>query len=182
MTPASSHETLSVFELNRRARTSLENTLGEVWVEGELSRVSRPASGHLYFTLKDDRAQVSCALFRNRARFVAAPMREGDSVRIRAKVSVFEPRGDYQLIVEAVQEAGRGALLAALERLKTRLEGKAYLPTPANCPAHPGIWALSPHQAVPPFRMCWPYCRRAGRCWKSVCCRCRFRAIRPPRR
>ena len=137
MTPASSHETLSVFELNRRARTSLENTLGEVWVEGELSRVSRPASGHLYFTLKDDRAQVSCALFRNRARFVAAPMREGDSVRIRAKVSIFEPRGDYQLIVEAVQEAGRGALLAALERLKTRLEGEGVFANARELPCPP---------------------------------------------
>lgn len=137
MTPSSSNEALSVFELNRRARGALEDTLGEVWVEGELSRVSRPASGHLYFTLKDDRAQVSCALFRNRARFVAAPMREGDSVRIRAKVSIFEPRGDYQLIVEAVQEAGRGALLAALERLKTRLEAEGVFDNARELPCPP---------------------------------------------
>ncbi|ARS53338.1 exodeoxyribonuclease VII large subunit [Kushneria konosiri] len=142
MAPSSSHDALSVFELNRRARTSLENTLGEVWVEGELSRVSRPASGHLYFTLKDDRAQVSCALFRNRARFVAAPMREGDSVRIRAKVSIFEPRGDYQLIVEAVQEAGRGALLAALERLKTRLEGEGVFANARELPCPPQHLAI----------------------------------------
>lgn len=137
MTPSSSNEALSVFELNRRARGALEDTLGEVWVEGELSRVSRPASGHLYFTLKDDRAQVSCALFRNRARFVAAPMREGDSVRIRAKVSIFEPRGDYQLIVEAVQEAGRGVLLAALERLKTRLEAEGVFDNARELPCPP---------------------------------------------
>lgn len=137
MAPSSPNEALSVFELNRRARTTLENTIGEVWVEGELSRVSRPASGHLYFTLKDDRAQVSCALFRNRARFVAAPMREGDSVRIRAKVSIFEPRGDYQLIVEAVQEAGRGALLAALERLKTKLEAEGVFDNARELPCPP---------------------------------------------
>ncbi|WP_438768362.1 exodeoxyribonuclease VII large subunit [Kushneria sp. TE3] len=137
MTPASKSDALSVSDLNRRARGALENTLGEVWVEGELSRVSRPASGHLYFTLKDDRAQVSCALFRNRARFVAAPMREGDSVRIRAKVSIFEPRGDYQLIVEAVQEAGRGALLAALERLKTKLEGEGVFNNARELPCPP---------------------------------------------
>ncbi|ART62286.1 exodeoxyribonuclease VII large subunit [Kushneria marisflavi] len=142
MTPSSSHDALSVFELNRRARTSLENTLGEVWVEGELSRVSRPASGHLYFTLKDDRAQVSCALFRNRARFVAAPMREGDSVRIRAKVSIFEPRGDYQLIVETVQEAGRGALLAALERLKTKLEAEGIFDNARELPCPPQHLAI----------------------------------------
>lgn len=129
--------TLSVSDLNRRARGTLEGAFGEVWVEGELSRVARPASGHLYFTLKDDRAQVSCALFRNRARFVAAPMREGDSVRLRAKVSIFEPRGDFQLIVEAVQEAGRGALLAALERLKTRLEAQGVFANARALPCPP---------------------------------------------
>ncbi|MDR9440504.1 MAG: exodeoxyribonuclease VII large subunit, partial [Halomonas sp.] len=93
---------LSVSELNRRARQALEQDVGEVWVEGELSGVSRPGSGHLYFTLKDDRAQLRCALFRTRARFVAAPMRDGDRVKVRGQVSLFEPRGDYQLIVEAV--------------------------------------------------------------------------------
>ncbi|MFC0268073.1 exodeoxyribonuclease VII large subunit [Kushneria aurantia] len=128
---------LSVSELNRRARGALEQNFGEVWVEGELSRVSRPASGHIYFTLKDDRAQVNCALFRNRARFVAAPLREGDSVRLRAKVSLFEPRGDFQLIVEAVQEAGRGALLAALERLKTTLDGEGIFANARQLPFPP---------------------------------------------
>ncbi|MDW7746002.1 exodeoxyribonuclease VII large subunit, partial [Halomonas sp.] len=112
---------LSVSELNRRARQALEQDVGEVWVEGELSGVSRPGSGHIYFTLKDDRAQLRCALFRTRARFVAAPMRDGDRVKVRGQVSLFEPRGDYQLIVEAVQAAGEGELLAAFERLKARL-------------------------------------------------------------
>lgn len=113
--------TLSVSELNRRARQALEQDVGEVWVEGELSGVSRPGSGHIYFTLKDERAQLRCALFRTRARFVAAPMRDGDRVKVRGQVSLFEPRGDYQLIVEAVQATGEGELLAAFERLKARL-------------------------------------------------------------
>ncbi|RKR06726.1 exodeoxyribonuclease VII large subunit [Kushneria sinocarnis] len=128
---------LSVSDLNRQARQALERDFGEIWVEGELSRISRPASGHLYFTLKDDRAQVSCALFRNRARFVAAPMREGDHIRVRAKVSLFEPRGDYQLIVEAVQEAGRGALLAALERLKQKLHDEGVFTNERPLPFPP---------------------------------------------
>lgn len=117
----SDREALTVSELNQRARRALEQDVGEVWVEGELSGVSRPSSGHVYFTLKDERAQLRCALFRTRARFVAAPMRDGDRVKVRGQVSLFEPRGDYQLIVEAVQAAGEGALLAAFERLKARL-------------------------------------------------------------
>ncbi|WNL38310.1 exodeoxyribonuclease VII large subunit [Halomonas sp. PAMB 3232] len=115
---------LSVSDLNKRSRQALERDMGEVWVEGELSNVSKPASGHIYFTLKDDRAQVRCALFRQRARFVAAPMRDGDQVKLRGKVSLFEPRGDYQLIAEAVQAAGLGELLAAFERLKAQLDGE----------------------------------------------------------
>lgn len=112
---------LSVSDLNRRARQLLEQGIGEVWVEGELSGVSRPASGHLYFTLKDSSAQLRCALFRQRARFVAAPMRDGDRVRVRGQVSLFEPRGDYQMIVEAVRLAGEGELLLALAQLRQRL-------------------------------------------------------------
>jgi hypothetical protein len=96
---------LSVSEVNRRAKQTLERDIGELWVEGELSGVSRPGSGHVYFTLKDERAQLRCALFRTRARFVATPMRDGDRVKVRGRLSIFEPRGDYQLIVEAVQAA-----------------------------------------------------------------------------
>src|SRR5690606_31824817 len=112
---------LSVSDLNRRARQALEANIEECWVEGELSGVSRPSSGHVYFTLKDDRAQVRAVLFRTRSRFVSTPMRDGDLVRVRGRISLFEPRGDYQLVVEAVQAAGIGALLAALEALKTKL-------------------------------------------------------------
>ncbi|QFU00518.1 Exodeoxyribonuclease 7 large subunit [Halomonas sp. THAF5a] len=133
----SDREALSVSELNRRARRALEQDVGEVWVEGELSGVSRPASGHVYFTLKDDKAQLRCALFRTRARFVAAPMRDGDRVKVRGKVSLFEPRGDYQLIVEAVQAAGEGELLAALERLKARLAAEGVFTNARPLPFPP---------------------------------------------
>ncbi|WP_104204605.1 exodeoxyribonuclease VII large subunit [Billgrantia saliphila] len=128
---------LSVSEVNRRARQLLESGLGEVWVEGELSGVSRPASGHVYFTLKDASAQLRCALFRNRARFVAAPMRDGDRVKVRGRVSLFEPRGDYQLIAEAVQAAGEGELLLALERLKQRLAAEGTFANARALPCPP---------------------------------------------
>ncbi|MFI0472459.1 exodeoxyribonuclease VII large subunit [Halomonas sp. HMF6819] len=128
---------LSVSDLNKQARQALERDMGEVWVEGELSNVSKPASGHIYFTLKDDRAQVRCALFRQRARFVAAPMRDGDQVKLRGKVSLFEPRGDYQLIAEAVQAAGLGELLAAFERLKAQLDGEGVFANARPLPYPP---------------------------------------------
>lgn len=127
----------SVSEVNRQARLMLEQGLGEVWVEGELSGVSRPASGHLYFTLKDASAQLRCALFRHRARFVAAPMRDGDRVRVRGRISLYEPRGDYQLIAEAVQLAGEGELLAALERLKQQLATEGVFTNSRTLPCPP---------------------------------------------
>lgn len=143
-------DALSVSEVNHRARQSLERDFGELWVEGELSGVSRPSSGHLYFTLKDDQAQLRCALFRTRARFVATPMRDGDRVRVRGRLSIFEPRGDYQLIAEAVQAAGVGELLAAFERLKTRLatEGVFANARPLPCPPRHLLVLTSPTGAA----------------------------------
>ncbi|RUR34360.1 exodeoxyribonuclease VII large subunit [Vreelandella nanhaiensis] len=134
---ATSSQALSVSELNKQARQALERDVGEVWVEGELSNVSRPASGHIYFTLKDDRAQVRCVLFRQRARFVSAPMRDGDQVKLRGRVSLFEPRGDYQLIAEAVQAAGLGELLAAFERLKAQLDAEGVFANTRALPFPP---------------------------------------------
>ncbi|GGY07596.1 exodeoxyribonuclease 7 large subunit [Litchfieldella qijiaojingensis] len=128
---------LSVSELNRRARLLLERDFGQCWVEGELSGVSRPASGHVYFTLKDDRAQLRCALFRNRARFVATPLKDGDRVRLLGKLSIFEPRGDYQLIVDAVQPAGQGDLLVAFEQLKQRLAAEGVFANARPLPFPP---------------------------------------------
>lgn len=119
---ASDDQALTVSQLNRRARLLLEREIPTCWVEGEISSLSRPASGHVYFTLKDADAQVRCAMFRQHARFAAGPLAEGAHVQLKAQLSLFEPRGDYQLIVEAVRAVGQGALLQALEALKRRLD------------------------------------------------------------
>ncbi len=108
-------------ELNREARIQLESTFGLVWVEGEISNLSAPASGHLYFSLKDDKAQLRCALFRHRARLLNAPLADGQHVEAAGRVSLYEPRGDYQLLVETIAPAGAGALSAQFERLKVKL-------------------------------------------------------------
>ncbi|WP_299236907.1 exodeoxyribonuclease VII large subunit [uncultured Halomonas sp.] len=141
---------LSVSELNRIARQLLEGRFGDIWVEGELSGVSRPSSGHVYFTLKDEHAQLRGALFRSRARFVGAPMRDGDRVKVRGRLSVFEPRGDYQLIAEAVQAAGLGELLAAYERLKSRLDSEGVFANarPLACPPRHLLIVTSPTGAA----------------------------------
>ncbi|MGH7248369.1 MAG: exodeoxyribonuclease VII large subunit, partial [Pseudomonadota bacterium] len=112
---------LSVSQLNREARALLEGGFPLIWVEGELSNLSRPASGHLYFSLKDSAAQVRCALFRNRANLLRFKPVDGLHVLARARVSLYEARGDYQLIVEHMEEAGHGALQRAFEELKQKL-------------------------------------------------------------
>lgn len=114
-------EILTPSSLNRLVRQLLDDAMPPVWVEGELSNVARPASGHLYFTLKDTGAQIRCAMFRaaaTRLRFRAA---DGQHVRLRGRVGLYEPRGDYQLIVDAMEEGGEGALQRAYEALKARL-------------------------------------------------------------
>jgi exodeoxyribonuclease VII large subunit len=112
----------TVTTLNRQVRTLLEAGMGLVWVEGEISNLARPVSGHLYFTLKDDKAQVSCALFKPRHRTADFTIENGLQVKIRAAVSLYEPRGNYQLLVEHIEPAGLGALQRAFEQLKLRLE------------------------------------------------------------
>ena len=114
-------EVLTPSALNARARDLLEGAFPLVWVEGELSNVSRPASGHLYFTLKDAAAQVRAAMFKPRSTYLRFRPTEGMHVLVRARVSLYEPRGDYQLIVEHMEEAGEGALRRAFEALKARL-------------------------------------------------------------
>lgn len=111
----------TVSRLNREARELLETGLPLLWVEGELSNLARPSSGHLYFTLKDAAAQVRCAMFRNRSQLVRFRPADGMQVLARARVSLYEARGDYQLIVEHLEEAGDGALRRAFELLKQRL-------------------------------------------------------------
>ncbi len=128
----------TVSQLNQRAKQLLEVSFSTVRVEGEISSLSRPSSGHWYFSLKDSGAQVRCAMFRSRVSQLRFHPKEGDLVEIRAKVSLYEARGDYQLIVDGMKPAGEGALLLAFQELKTRLaqqglfaaERKRPVPTP----------------------------------------------------
>ena len=113
--------TLTVSQLNRRARQLLETHLPLVWVEGEISNFSRPGSGHWYLTLKDEQAQVRCAMFRNRNNLVRFSPDNGSHVLIRCRVSIYEGRGDFQLIIEHMEEAGYGALQRQFDELKHRL-------------------------------------------------------------
>ncbi len=112
---------ISVSQLNRQVRSLLEQGIGRVWVEGEISNVVRPASGHVYFRLKDSSAQVSAAWFRQRQRGAAVGVKDGDQVLVYGRVSVYEARGDYQLIVENVEPAGEGVLKRRFDMLKKKL-------------------------------------------------------------
>ncbi|HYA36929.1 MAG TPA: exodeoxyribonuclease VII large subunit [Candidatus Methylomirabilis sp.] len=111
----------TVARLNREARTMLEGGFPPLWIEGEISNLSRPASGHLYFSLKDAQAQVRCAFFRQYQRTLGVALKDGLHVLARARVSLYEGRGDFQLIVEYLEEAGEGALRRAFDALKQRL-------------------------------------------------------------
>ena len=126
MTTQESPQQLSVSQLNRLAKQLLEDCFDQVSVTGELSTLSRPSSGHWYFTLKDDRAQIRCAFFRNRNMRVNFQPEPGQQVIVRGKVSLYEGRGDYQLIVEQMQPAGAGALAAAFEALKAELQAAGW--------------------------------------------------------
>jgi len=131
----------TVTELNGSVRLLLSGHFGTVWVEGEISNLAQPTSGHLYFTLKDRDAQVRCALFRGSARFLTFRPANGMQVLARANVSLYEPRGEYQLTVDYLEEAGDGALRRAFDALKARLsaEGlfdaarKQPIPKPPRC-------------------------------------------------
>ena len=117
-------EILSPSQLNTLARDLLEGAFPLVWVEGELSGVSRPASGHLYFGLKDARAQVRCAMFKPKSTWLKFAPREGVKVLARGRLTLYEARGDYQLVLDHMEEAGEGALRRAYEELKSRLEAE----------------------------------------------------------
>ena len=111
----------TVSRLNKEVRTLLERGLGVVWVEGELSNFSQPSSGHWYFSLKDRDAQVRCAMFRLKNAALGFTPKAGQHVIARGRVSLYEPRGEYQLIVDHLEEAGVGALQREFERLKAKL-------------------------------------------------------------
>jgi exodeoxyribonuclease VII large subunit len=114
-------QVLTPSQLNALARDMLEGAFPLIWVEGELSGVARPASGHLYFTLKDARAQVRCAMFKPRSALLKFRPADGTQVLLRARLTLYEARGDYQLVAEHMEEAGEGAWLRAFEERKARL-------------------------------------------------------------
>jgi exodeoxyribonuclease VII large subunit len=111
----------AVSRLVREARATLEGSFPLVWVEGEVSNLAMPASGHIYFTLKDEVAQVRCAMFRNRNRQLRFTPENGMQVLMRVRVTLYEGRGEFQLVVEHMEQAGSGALQRAYEALKQRL-------------------------------------------------------------
>jgi exodeoxyribonuclease VII large subunit len=115
-------EILTVSALNREVRQLIERNLGLVWVEGEISNLARPSSGHIYFSLKDEKAQVRCAMFRQQNRKIGFEPANGLQVLVRGRVGLYEPRGDYQLIAEHMEQAGEGALRRRFEALKAKLE------------------------------------------------------------
>ena len=131
-----SENAISVSQLNRQAKTLLEQGLARLWVEGEISNLARPASGHLYFSLKDETAQIRCAWFRQRQRGPSHNIRNGDQMLALGRVSLYEARGDYQLIVEQLEEAGEGELRRRFEELKKKLAAE-------------GLFAESEKQAIP---------------------------------
>lgn len=111
----------TVSSLNAQVRLVLENEMGVVWLIGELSNFSMPVSGHWYFTLKDSRAQVKCAMFKGSNRHVTFKPTNGNQVLVKARLSLYEPRGDYQLIIESMQPEGDGRLQQQFEQLKMSL-------------------------------------------------------------
>ncbi|WEN13931.1 exodeoxyribonuclease VII large subunit [Rhodanobacter sp. AS-Z3] len=115
---------LTPSSLNRLVRDLLGDALPQVWIEGELSNVAKPASGHLYFTLKDSGAQVRCAMFKMKASALRFRPVDGMQVLLRAKVGLYEPRGEFQLVAEYMEPAGEGALQREFEQLKARLDAE----------------------------------------------------------
>jgi len=143
---------LTVSQLNLQSKLLLENKFGAVWVTGEISNLARPASGHLYFTLKDANAQVRCAYFRANKIKLNTQFENGQQITALAKVSLYEPRGDYQLIINTIELTGSGILQAQFDNLKNKLsnlglfESNKKHPIPLF-PNKIGIIA-SPHSAA----------------------------------
>ncbi len=127
----------TVSRLNREVRVLLERGFGTLWLEGEISNLARPSSGHWYFSLKDHGAQVRCAMFRQRNVLCKVSVRDGQKVLVRARIGLYEPRGEYQLLIETLEDAGLGALKRQFEELSAKLaaeglfaaERKRPLPT-----------------------------------------------------
>ena len=142
--PEASPTIFTVSRLNSAVRILLEQEMGLVWLVGEISNLVLHSSGHWYFSLKDSGAQVRCAMFRGQNRRVAFRPLEGQQVLVQARLSLYEPRGDYQLIIETMQPAGAGQLQLQLEQLKQRLQAEGLFAAERKrpLPAHPGCIGL----------------------------------------
>ena len=136
-TKAPERKVFSVSELNFRAKQILESELRQVWLEAEMSNVTIASSGHWYFTLKDNKSQVSCAMFRGSNRMTTIQPKEGMKVLVRGRVSLYEPRGNYQLIVDQLSLAGEGDLLAKYEALKKKLAEEGLFDESMKQPIEP---------------------------------------------
>ena len=138
--PRSLREIYTVSQLNLEVRALLDANYPPLWIEGEISNLARPRSGHLYFSLKDDNCQVRCAMFRMHNRLLDFEPENGQQVLAQARVGLYPERGEFQLVVQQMEEAGAGALRRAFDALKLRLskEGlfdadhKLELPTMAR--------------------------------------------------
>lgn len=130
---------LSVSELNALAKRLLEDHLFGIWVSGEVSNLTRAASGHYYFSLKDSRAQVRCAMFKGTASKVGTALKEGDHIELTGKISIYEARGEFQITVSDVRLKGLGQLYEAYERLKAKLQAEGVFNPERKkpLPAHP---------------------------------------------
>ncbi|HTZ40141.1 MAG TPA: exodeoxyribonuclease VII large subunit [Syntrophales bacterium] len=125
----SSREILTVTELTRQVQDVLEATFDQLWVEGEISNLRRPASGHLYFTLKDEESQIRAVLFRPAVRLLKFDLEDGMHIVCRARMNVYRPRGEYQLILDYAEPKGIGALQIAFEKLKAKLQAEGLFET-----------------------------------------------------
>jgi len=135
--PSPPRHILTPSQLNRLVRDLLGDALPQVWIEGELSNVAKPASGHVYFTLKDAGAQVRCAMFRMKASTLRFRPADGMHVLLRAKVGLYEPRGEFQLVAEYMEPAGEGALQREFEQLKARLDAEGLFDPSRKRPLPP---------------------------------------------
>lgn len=174
----------SVTEFTRRVKELLEGGIGSVWVRGEISNLRVQASGHAYFSLKDSGAQLKAVLFRGNAARQTVRLRDGLQVVVFGEASVYEARGEYQLIVRVVVDDGVGRLQREFEALKARLaaEGLSSRRARRRCPRCRG-WSVSSHRPPgPPCRISSASSPAAAGAEGWWCCRPRSRARVRPRR
>jgi len=162
----SASEVITVSELNRKARLAIEKSLPSCWVSGEISNFTQASSGHWYFTLKDAQSSVKCAFFRNKNQFTDWGPSEGNKIEVRAQATLYEPRGDYQLVVDAMRRAGQGNLFEEFLRLKAKLEAEGLFQNQLkrSLPAYPktigivtSLQAAALQDALRTLQNRWPF-------------------------